>query len=152
MFDLGLAKLALIGVVALIVLGPQRLPRVARTAGTLLGRAQRYMSEVKAEVSRELEVEELRKMQADLAHRMHQEEQAIYDAVMPSSAQKPLEENSAPSNWRPATSPKRSNWRIKQAVLPVWYKRAAGKRAHLQSAAARMVRYKPKPANLPRSF
>ncbi|BBO59195.1 Sec-independent protein translocase protein TatB [Mycoavidus sp. B2-EB] len=143
MFDLGLAKLALIGVVALIVLGPQRLPRAARTVGTLLGRAQRYISDVKAEVSRELEVEELQKMQADLAHLVRQEEQAIYDAVTPSS----------PQNFRrPATSPKRSNWRIKQAVLPSWYKRAARKRAYLQSTAARMVRYKPKPANLPRSF
>lgn len=150
MFDLGLAKLALIGVVALIVLGPQRLPRVARTVGTLLGRAQRYMSDVKAEVSRELEVEELRKMHADLAHSVHQEEQAIYDAVTSSPVQNPIEENISPSSWRPATSPKRSNWRIKQAVLPVWYKRAARKRAHLQSAAARMVRYKPK--NLSRSF
>ena len=51
MLDLGLSKLAVIGVLALIVIGPEKLPRVARTVGTLLGKAQRYMNEVKAEVS-----------------------------------------------------------------------------------------------------
>ena len=52
MIDLGISKLALIGVVALIVIGPEKLPRVARMAGTLLGRAQRYINDVKAEVSK----------------------------------------------------------------------------------------------------
>ena len=54
--------MALIGVVALIVIGPEKLPRVARTVGTLLGKAQRYVSDVKAEVSRSIELDELRKM------------------------------------------------------------------------------------------
>ncbi|NTX22943.1 Sec-independent protein translocase protein TatB, partial [Burkholderia cepacia] len=57
MLDLGLSKMALIGVVALVVLGPERLPRVARTAGALFGRAQRYINDVKAEVSREIELD-----------------------------------------------------------------------------------------------
>ena len=52
MIDLGVSKLALIGVVALVVIGPEKLPRVARTVGTLLGKAQRYVADVKAEVSR----------------------------------------------------------------------------------------------------
>jgi len=60
--DLGIAKMALIGVVALIVIGPEKLPKVARTVGTLLGKAQRYVSDVKAEVSRSMELDELRKM------------------------------------------------------------------------------------------
>lgn len=64
MFDLDFSKLALIGVVALVVLGPERLPRLARTAGALLGRAQRYINDVKSEVTREIEIEELRKMKA----------------------------------------------------------------------------------------
>ena len=54
MFDLGIEKMALIGVVALIVIGPEKLPRVARTVGTLLGKAQRYVSDVKAEVNRSM--------------------------------------------------------------------------------------------------
>ena len=62
MLDLGLTKMALIGVVALVVLGPERLPRVARTAGALFGRAQRYINDVKAEVTREIELDELRRM------------------------------------------------------------------------------------------
>lgn len=150
MFDLGLAKLVLIGVVALIVLGPQRLPRVARTAGTLLGRAQRYISEVKAEVSREIEVEELRKMHAQFAQAAQQGEQSFYDAVNLSPEKSATVDSTLPSIRRPANLPKRSNWRIKQSVLPVWYKRAARKRVHVQSAAARMVRYKP--ASLRRFF
>ena len=55
MIDIGLSKMALIGAVALIVIGPEKLPRVARTVGTLLGKAQRYVSDVKAEVNRSME-------------------------------------------------------------------------------------------------
>lgn len=62
MFDIGLSKMALIGAVALVVIGPEKLPRVARMVGTLLGRAQRYVSDVKAEVNRSMELDELRKM------------------------------------------------------------------------------------------
>ncbi|MFN3545303.1 MAG: Sec-independent protein translocase protein TatB [Thiobacillus sp.] len=61
MFDIGFSELLLIGVVALIVIGPERLPKVARTAGHLFGRMQRYVSTVKADISREIELEELRK-------------------------------------------------------------------------------------------
>jgi sec-independent protein translocase protein TatB len=66
MIDLGLTKLAVIGVVALIVIGPEKLPKVARMAGTLYGRAQRYLNEVKSEVSREIELEELRNLQKEV--------------------------------------------------------------------------------------
>jgi len=62
MFDIGFTELMVIGVVALIVVGPERLPRVARTAGALLGRLQRYVADVKADINREVELEELRKM------------------------------------------------------------------------------------------
>jgi sec-independent protein translocase protein TatB len=60
--DLGISKLALIGVVALIVIGPEKLPRVARTVGHLAGRLQRYVADVKADINREIELDELRKM------------------------------------------------------------------------------------------
>ena len=62
MFDIGFSGLLVIGVVALIVIGPERLPRVARTFGHLAGRLQRYVSDVKADINREIELEELRKM------------------------------------------------------------------------------------------
>jgi sec-independent protein translocase protein TatB len=62
MFDIGFTELLVIGVVALIVIGPERLPRVARTAGHLVGRLQRYVADVKADINREIELDELRKM------------------------------------------------------------------------------------------
>src|SRR5512141_62134 len=62
MIDLGIEKMLVIGAVALIVIGPEKLPRVARTVGTLLGKAQRYVADVKAEVNRSIELEELKKM------------------------------------------------------------------------------------------
>lgn len=61
MFDIGFSELLLIGVVALLVIGPERLPKVARTAGHLFGRFQRYVADVKSDISREMELEELQK-------------------------------------------------------------------------------------------
>jgi sec-independent protein translocase protein TatB len=62
MFDIGFSELLVIGVVALIVIGPEKLPRMARTVGVLAGRLQRYVADVKADITREIELEELRKM------------------------------------------------------------------------------------------
>ena len=61
-FDIGFSELVVIGLVALIVIGPERLPRVARTVGHLIGRLQRYVADVKSDINREVELEELRKM------------------------------------------------------------------------------------------
>jgi sec-independent protein translocase protein TatB len=61
MFDIGFTELLVIGVVALIVIGPERLPKVARTAGHLYGRMQRYVSSVKTDISREMQLDELRR-------------------------------------------------------------------------------------------
>jgi sec-independent protein translocase protein TatB len=62
MFDIGFSELMVIAVIALVVIGPERLPRVARTLGHLAGRLQRYVSDVKADINREIELDELRKM------------------------------------------------------------------------------------------
>lgn len=62
MFDIGFSELVVIGLVALIVIGPEKLPRVARTVGHLIGRLQRYVADVKSDINREVELEELRKM------------------------------------------------------------------------------------------
>jgi sec-independent protein translocase protein TatB len=66
MFDIGFSEIMLIAVVALIVLGPEKLPKTARTLGHLFGRLQRYVSDVKADINRELELDELRKLQSQV--------------------------------------------------------------------------------------
>ena len=66
MFDIGFSEMIVIAVIALIVLGPEKLPRVARTAGHLLGRMQRYVNDVKADINREIELDELRKLQKEM--------------------------------------------------------------------------------------
>lgn len=77
MFDIGFSELLVIGVVALIVIGPERLPRVARTAGHLYGRFQRYVSDVKMDINREMHLEELRKMQDELKTSVNSLEQSV---------------------------------------------------------------------------
>jgi sec-independent protein translocase protein TatB len=66
MFDIGFSEIVVIAVVALIVIGPERLPKTAKTLGLLFGRLQRYVADVKADINRELELEELRKLQHDV--------------------------------------------------------------------------------------
>ena len=66
MFDIGFSELLVIAIVALIVIGPQRLPTVARTLGHLFGRIQRYVNDVKADISREMELDELKKLQSSM--------------------------------------------------------------------------------------
>ena len=65
MFDIGFSELMLVGIVALVVIGPERLPKVARTAGHLFGRLQRYVTQVKSDISREMELAELGKMKTE---------------------------------------------------------------------------------------
>jgi sec-independent protein translocase protein TatB len=66
MFDIGFSELMVIAVVALIVIGPERLPKVARTVGHLFGRMQRYVNDVKADISREMALDDLRKLQSSM--------------------------------------------------------------------------------------
>ncbi len=67
MFDIGFSELIVIAIVALVVIGPERLPKVARTLGLLLGRAQRYVNDVKSDISREMQLDELKKLQSQVA-------------------------------------------------------------------------------------
>ena len=66
MFDIAFSEIVVIGVVALVVIGPERLPKVARTLGHMFGRLQRYVNDVKADINRELELDELRKLQSEV--------------------------------------------------------------------------------------
>ncbi len=77
MFDFGFSELMVIGVVLLIVVGPERLPKVARTAGHLLGRVQRYVSDVKSDIQREMQLEELKKLQEQVKQQAHELESSV---------------------------------------------------------------------------
>ena len=77
MFDIGVSEIFVIGVVALIVIGPERLPRVAKTVGHLFGRMQRYVSEVKADINREIELDELRKLKSTMQDAARSIEQSV---------------------------------------------------------------------------
>jgi sec-independent protein translocase protein TatB len=158
MIDLGLTKIALIGAVALIVIGPEKLPAVARMAGTLFGRAQRYINSVKAEVNREMQMDELRKMQENirdaaatvnktLTDDLSEAEQSLTDAMSEAS-----DAYSAPNTWSHTPSAhelaaKNRNFRKKKLAhssgLPIWYKRQSGRKTHIMSGAARVARYRP---------
>lgn len=81
MFDIGFSELVVIGLVALIVIGPERLPRVARTGGALLGRLQRYVNDVKSEVRREMEIEDLKRFQSQITEQMHEVENSIHQEL-----------------------------------------------------------------------
>lgn len=94
MFDVGLSELMVIGVVALVVIGPERLPKVARTAGLILGRLQRYVSDVKADIHREIQLDELKQLQkqvndqvtgleASVTHEIREVETSVGKAIEP---------------------------------------------------------------------
>ncbi len=160
MIDFGFDKIALIGAVALSVIGPQKLPRVARTVGHLLGKAQRYVADVKAEVNRSIELEELQKMKSqfetaasDIQNSVTRE---VNDATRSfetswSDATAGLETSSTGSDTasEPYTPPplsyKRPNkrWRLKRSAVPQWFKQRQGIRTRAMSGAARVARFRP---------
>lgn len=164
MIDLGISKLALIGAVALIVIGPEKLPRVARTVGTLLGKAQRYVSDVKAEVSRSMELEELKRMKESVEAAARDVETSVQTGASDfekswSEATAGLEGStsgygdalgSIGSDLHPVYKHPRKNWRIKQTAMPQWYKARSGVRTRTQSGAARVARYRPRSSSAPR--
>jgi len=150
--DLGISKIALIGAVALIVIGPEKLPRVARTVGTLLGKAQRYVNDVKAEVNRSMDLDELRKMKdtvqdaaRDVEHSIQTGasdfEKQFSDIVQTSS------ELAEPTPSYPEYKHPRKKWRLKQGAMPQWYKARNGVRTRALSGAARVARYRPHKIN-----
>ena len=154
MLDLGLSKMALIGAVALIVIGPEKLPKVARTIGTLLGKAQRYVADVKAEVNRSMDLDELRKMKETVESAARDVEQSVQTTASEfekewSEATSGLESADTP-RWEPPAPQYRhpgKNWRLKRGAVPQWYKARNGVRTRALSGAARVARYRPKPLN-----
>lgn len=156
MIDLGLAKLAMIGAVALIVIGPEKLPKVARMAGSLLGRAQRYLNEVKAEVSREIELDELRKVHQGIEEAASSLKSSVSKemADVEKNVSSIWQDSSAPSIMLPepdTISRKAREFRRKKLVrnsaLPAWYKQQQGGKSKLLSASARVAKYRAKPTS-----
>ena len=153
MIDLGISKLALIGAVALIVIGPEKLPRVARTVGMLLGKAQRYVNDVKSEVNRSMDLDELRKMKDTVQDAARDVEQSIHSGA--SDFEKQFSESgqtlSALAEPEPVSFPEykhpRKNWRLKQGATPQWYKSRNGVRTKALSGAARVARFRPHKIN-----
>ena len=159
MVDFGLDKIALIGAVALIVIGPEKLPKVARTIGHLVGKAQRYVADVRAEVNRSIELDELKKMKTQFEDAARNVEQTVQQEVQSAST-------SFDTDWAslgsPAPAPSadpaaalapppptyrhpKKNWRLKRGATPQWYKQRHGIRAKAQSGAARVARFRPRP-------
>jgi sec-independent protein translocase protein TatB len=147
--DLGLSKMALIGAVALIVIGPEKLPRVARTVGTLLGKAQRYVADVKAEVNRSMELDELRKMKETVETAARDVESSVQTAAGDFDRQ--WEEATSTALAEPPSFPEykhpKKKWRVKQGAMPQWYKARAGVRTKALSGAARVAKYRPQKFN-----
>lgn len=170
MIDFGFDKIALIGVVALVVLGPEKLPKVARTVGHLVGKAQRYVADVKAEVNRSIELDELKKMRTDFESaardvgqsvqreisdasaafdRQWRDAQALPDGAVDPAGLGEADAMTPASPWStPAPYvPPRKNWRLRRTAMPHWYKQHHGVRTKAQSGAARVARFRPRPGN-----
>jgi sec-independent protein translocase protein TatB len=159
MIDLGLTKLAVIGAVALIVIGPEKLPKVARMAGTLYGRAQRYLHDVKSEVSREIELEELRNLHKEVQETANSFKSGVetFKSDVETTVSSHLGE--VESAWRgdsaasstSATADdierKARDFRRKKLVrtssVPAWFKNRQGTRQHVLSGAARVRKFRP---------
>lgn len=114
MFDMSFSEIAVIGAVALVVLGPERLPKVARTAGHLFGRLQRYVNSVKSDISREMEASEFSKLKQDVQDAARSFEQTVQEhatsleteaKAIQTSAEKTLADSSAAPIPAPAPTP-----------------------------------------------
>jgi sec-independent protein translocase protein TatB len=174
MIDFGFDKLALIGAVALIVIGPEKLPKVARTVGHLFGKAQRYVADVKAEVNRSIELDELKKMRSQFETAARDVENTVRSEVNSATSgfekdwrdatagigdgsgllgHEPAGDNTVADplgTLPPAYNHPKKNWRLKRGATPQWYKQRAGIRTKAQSGAARVARFRPPGLKVPR--
>jgi sec-independent protein translocase protein TatB len=169
MIDFGFDKLALIGAVALIVIGPEKLPKVARTIGHLVGKAQRYVADVKSEVNRSIELDELKKMKTQFEDAARDVETSVSQQMNEASSSfekdwasigSSLDGSSSASEGSSAYEPlappppeyrhPRKKWRLKRGATPQWYKQRQGIRTNALSGAARVARFRPPGLKAPR--
>ena len=149
MIDLGISKIALIGAVALIVIGPEKLPRLARTVGTLLGKAQRYVADVKQEVNRSMKLDEFKKMKESVEDAARDVQNSIKTGA--SDFEKSWAETTGTASSGdlpgfevyPEYRHPKKKWRLKQGATPQWFKARSGVRTKAQSGAARVARFRP---------
>lgn len=165
MIDIAFSKLAIIGAAALVFIGPERLPKVARMAGTLFGRAQRYINDVKSEVSREMELEELRKMHQDVTSAASDMERSIARNLTQTEDELRSVWDDTPAASQPETmasslenhvAAKSKDFRKKKlahtSAVPSWYKHRSGQRSRVISGAARTAKYRAPGARKTSSF
>jgi sec-independent protein translocase protein TatB len=173
--DFGFDKIALIAGVALLVIGPERMPKVARTVGHLFGKMQRYVADVKAEVSKTIELEELKNLKGQLQDAARNVEQSVSNEIHQTSSglRNAWEGNSGPADVAdhaadghgnhhhgadydqydtlmapiPAYRNPNKRWRLMRSAVPRWYKRREGLRISTQSGAARVARFRPTPSS-----
>jgi sec-independent protein translocase protein TatB len=150
LFDLDISKIAVVGAVALVVIGPEKLPSVARTVGTLIGKARRYVADVKAEVNRTMELDELKKMKETMESAARDVEHSVHTAA--SDFEKDWAKTTASissDHYEPLAPPPPTyenpgkKWRLKRGATPHWYKARQGVRTNAQSGAARVARFRP---------
>lgn len=154
MIDLGFTKVVVVAMIALVVLGPERLPKVARMLGALFGRVQRYLNHLKAEISHELELEVLRKVRDELTQTAATIQQQAQMSVMPlqeniSTSSIPVARLNVPVIHR---QQRKTSLRYQQRVLPKWFKQHTRLRAQILSGAARVHRYRPVNRRVTKSF
>ena len=154
MIDIGVTKLAIIGGIALIVIGPEKLPGLAKTIGTLLGRARRYVADVKDEVNRSMELDELKKMKDTVESAVRDVDNTIqtsaadFEKTWAGATADALDTTSDDfSPTPPAYRHPNKKWRVKQGATPNWYKARAGIRTRALSGAARVARFRPHKAH-----
>ena len=149
MLDIGITKIAIIGAIALVVIGPDKLPGLAKTVGTLLGRARRYVADVKEEVNRSMELDELKKMRETVEAAARDVESSIQTSSAEfeknwAEATNMANESALADGYSPQYKHPKKNWRIKVAATPNWYKARTGTRSKAQSGAARVARFRPR--------
>ncbi len=138
---------------ALLVIGPEKLPRVARTVGTLLGKVQRYIADIKAEVSKSIEIDELKKMKDTMQDAASDVENTIHTGVTnfendwnaatsEAGSSRADADNSLYTSYPSYSHPKKK-WRVKQGAVPNWYKARTGVRTKAMSGAARVAKFRP---------
>ena len=153
MIDIGVTKIAIIGAIALLVIGPEKLPGLAKTVGTLLGRARRYVADVKEEVNRSMELDELKKMKDTVENAARDVENTIQTSA--SDFEKSWAETSTAASsvhselLDPPAQYRHPNkkWRLKLGATPNWYKARTGTRTRALSGAARVARFRPPKVN-----
>ncbi len=165
MIDFGFDKIALIGAVALIVIGPEKLPKVARTVGHLFGKAQRYAADVRAEVNRSIELDDLKKMKTEFETAARDVEQTVTSELNAASSEFEKDWQSLsndvsstdlkePHDAFPESVPSYKHpgkkWRLKRGAMPQWYKHKQGIRTRALSGAARVARYRPPGLKVPK--